>query len=103
MVNEVVNNDLQQALQDPLAVVDFSATWCQPCRMLAPVLEELSEELDGQAEFYSVDVDENPALAAEYGVSSIPCVVILKQGQTVGQSIGFQPKAALQELLKAYL
>lgn len=99
MVNEVYDNDLTNALKDGIAVVDFSATWCMPCKMLAPVLEELSDELDGEAGFYSVDVDENSDLAAQYGISSIPAVYILKNGEVAEKSIGFVPKETLKSLI----
>ena len=64
MVYEVHHNDLTQAQAAKAAVLDFNATWCNPCRMLAPVLEEASKDLAGKALFYGIDVDENPALAA---------------------------------------
>ena len=80
-----------QVVNDPVAVVDFSATWCGPCRMLAPVLEEISEQLDGKAKFYNVDVDDDSALAAGFGITSVPTVLLLKNGKVVSQSIGFRP------------
>ena len=73
------------------AVVDFSATWCGPCRMMAPVLEGISEEMAGKVDFYNVDVDEVPELAQEFRISSIPCLVLLKNGVEADQSIGFRP------------
>lgn len=82
------------------AVVDFNATWCGPCRMLAPVLEEVSEELKGQVSFYSVDVDECPSLAAEYRVQSVPCLVMMKKGQFVSQSVGFKPRPAIASWIR---
>jgi len=85
-----------EAMKRPVAVVDFSATWCGPCRMLAPVLEEVSEKLAGKADFYNVDVDEAPELAAKYRVNSVPCVVLLKNGELADQSIGFKPGAQLE-------
>ena len=80
-----------EAMKAPAAVVDFSASWCGPCRMMAPVLEEISEKLSGQADFFNVDVDESPELAMRYGIQSIPCLVILKDGKAVSQSVGFRP------------
>ena len=80
-----------KAVSDPVAVVDFSATWCGPCRMLAPVLEEISEELSGKANFYNVDVDESASLAVGFGISSVPTVLILKNGKVAAQSLGFRP------------
>ena len=84
-----------EAKLSPAAVVDFNATWCGPCRMLAPVLEQLSETYAGKVDFYALDVDENPDLAMEYQVQSIPCVVFLKNGQLASTSIGFKPQQAL--------
>ena len=84
-----------EAKKSPAAVVDFSATWCGPCRMLAPVVEQLSEEFAGKVDFYNVDVDECSGLAAEYRVMSVPCLVMMKNGKFVDQSIGFKPQAAL--------
>ena len=76
MVTKISNNDLSQAKAQGVAVLDFSATWCGPCQMLAPVLHELADEVGSKAAFYSIDVDENRQLAAEYGISSIPCLVV---------------------------
>ena len=72
MVTKISNNDLSQAKAQDVAVLDFSATWCGPCQMLAPVLHELADEVGSKAAFYSIDVDENRQLATEYGISSIP-------------------------------
>ena len=86
-----------------VAVVDFSATWCGPCRMLAPVVEAVSEEYEGKVSFYNVDVDECPDLAAEYRVQSVPNLVLMKKGQFVDQSIGFRPQAAVSGWVKSNL
>ncbi len=92
-----------EARKSAAALVDFSATWCGPCRMLAPVLEELSESMKGKADFYNVDVDEVPELAQEFGVSSIPCLVILKNGKPVSQSVGFRPAGQIREWIEGNL
>ena len=84
-----------EAMKAPVAVVDFNATWCGPCRMLAPVLEDISERYEGIVSFYSVDVDESPMLAMEYRVSSVPCLVLLKNGKFADQSVGFRPEPQL--------
>ncbi len=84
-------------------VVDFWAEWCGPCRMLAPVMEQVSEELEGRAEFVKVDVDDNPELAREYSIMSIPCVMVFKDGKASGKNLGFVPKAALQEFIEKNL
>lgn len=85
------------------AVVDFSATWCGPCRMMAPVLEGISEEMAGKVSFYNVDVDEVPELAQEFGISSIPCLVLLKNGKAVDQSVGFRPGDQIKAWISANL
>ena len=99
MIVKIENNDMSKALESKCALVDFSATWCGPCRMLQPVLEELSEELAGQVEFYNADADENGELAAQYGIASIPALLLFQNGQLVNQTVGFQPKAALKAFL----
>ena len=90
MVKKITNNDLNEAKKGA-AVVDFSAVWCGPCQMLAPVMEELSEELSGKAEFYNADSDENMGLAQEYRIVSIPAVIVLKDGVEVARTAGIQP------------
>ena len=92
-----------QVVNDPVAVVDFSATWCGPCRMLAPVLEEISEQLDGKAKFYNVDVDDDSALAAGFGISSVPTVLILKKGKVADHSLGFRPGPVMRSWIEKNL
>ena len=87
---------MQDALKAKVAVVDFSATWCGPCKMLAPIMEELSEEMAGQIEFYNADTDENMDLALANKVTSIPALFLLRDGQIVDRMIGFQSKQALK-------
>jgi thioredoxin 1 len=79
-------------------LVDFNATWCGPCRMMAPVLEELSNEND-KFDFVAIDVDEEQDLAAEYGVMSIPCLVVFKDGKEVIRNVGFISKEELESML----
>ena len=84
------------------AVVDFSATWCGPCRMMAPVLEQIAEEkID--VKFFNVDVDENTELAIRYGISSIPALLVLKDGQKQDMLVGFRPKPLLEADLEKAL
>lgn len=103
MVKKITKNDLQEALQDDLALVDFSASWCGPCQMLAPVVDELSEDMQDQLQFYSVDVDENSQLAEKYNVMSVPTVIIFKSGEKVAQTVGLQSKESLAELIQAQM
>lgn len=96
MVHKIEQNNMQDALKAKIAVVDFSATWCGPCKMLAPIMEELSEEMAGQVEFYNADTDENMDLALANKVTSIPALFLLRDGQIVDRMIGFQSKQALK-------
>lgn len=91
------------AAQSGVMAVDFWATWCGPCRMIAPVIEELGSEYEGRALVGKVDVDDVPDLAREFGVMSIPCVVILKDGKEVDRKVGAMPKAAYAAALDAAL
>jgi len=86
-----------------VAVVDFWAEWCGPCRMIGPVIEELATEYDGKALIAKVDVDENSELSAQYGVRSIPTILILKDGEVVDKHVGVTTKAALAEKIEAQL
>jgi len=80
-------------------LVDFWAEWCGPCRAVGPVVEELSKEFEGKVVFAKVNVDENATLASQYGIMSIPTLIIFKKGKPADQVIGFRPKAELKKLL----
>jgi thioredoxin 1 len=82
-------------------LVDFWAPWCGPCHVLTPTIEELAVEFDGQATVGKVNVDDNPYLAAQYGIRSIPTVLLFKEGQVVDQTVGVVPKQVLAEKLRA--
>ena len=84
-------------------LVDFWAPWCGPCRMVAPVVEELAQEYDGKVEFVKLNTDDNPNTAVKYGIRSIPTLLVFKGGEPVGQIIGFRPKSDLKQRLDAAL
>ena len=84
-------------------VVDFWATWCGPCRMIAPIIEELAADFDGQIVVGKCDVEENDDLAAEFGIRNIPTILFFKNGEVVDKIIGAQPKAKIEEKFRALL
>ena len=84
-------------------VVDFWATWGGPCRMMAPIIEELSNDYDGKVVIGKCDVEENEELATEFGIRNIPTILFFKQGEAIDKVVGFQQKAKLQELIDKLL
>lgn len=91
----------REVLQSELPVlVDFWATWCGPCRMLAPVVAELAEEYDGTVKVGKVNVDEEPELARQFGIVSIPTVLVFRGGELAAQHVGFCQKRELELILK---
>jgi thioredoxin 1 len=98
---QLTEQDFDEALggNQGLVMVDFWAEWCGPCRAIAPVLEELVAASEGRVVLMKVNVDENPGLAARYGIQSIPTILFIKQGKVVDRVIGAVPKALLQDVL----
>ena len=91
----------KEVLHSELPVlVDFFATWCGPCRMLAPIIEELAEEQEGKVKVCKLNVDDASGIAARYGISSIPTLILFRNGEIAASSLGFKPKAEIEELLK---
>jgi thioredoxin 1 len=86
-------------IKEGLVLADFWAPWCGPCRMIAPVLEEIDSEMSNKVRIVKLNVDENPETAKAYGVMSIPTLILFKSGVAVDKVIGFQPKENLTELI----
>lgn len=94
--NEVLESDVP-------VLVDFYADWCGPCKMIAPVVEQLSTEYEGKAKITKLDIDAHPAPAQKYGVRSIPTLLVFKGGEVVDTVVGAVPKATIEEKLKKHL
>lgn len=105
MVLKFTENDFQKEVleADIPVLVDFYADWCGPCKMMSPVLEQISNEMEGKIKIGKVNVDENPNLAGEYKVMSIPNFILFKNGEVVDQVIGALPKAQMEEKINAVL
>ena len=93
--NEVLN-------KKGVVLVDFFAQWCGPCKMITPILQELTTEVDEKAKIYKVDVDQSGELAIKYGIMSVPTMIIFKNGEAVEQMVGLQSKGTLKAKLDYY-
>lgn len=101
MSEAVTSADFQSKVleaKEPV-LVDFFATWCGPCRMLAPVLEEVAAEMAGKASVYKLDIDQSRDIAMRYGVMSVPTLVLFENGQVKKQMVGAQPKQNIMAML----
>jgi thioredoxin 1 len=96
------NFDEALAAAEGLLIVDFWAEWCGPCRMIAPVLEEIAEDSDGEVTLMKVNVDENSALAARHDIRSIPTILFFKDGEIVDRVVGAVPRATLDNIVAAH-
>ena len=99
---DVTDQNFAQDTSEGLVLVDFWAPWCGPCKMIAPVLEELNEDMGDKLKIAKLNVDDNQETAGKYGVMSIPTLLLMKDGNVVDQVVGFQPKEALAELVNKH-
>ncbi len=102
-VEEVLDRNFKETIQSGVVMVDFWAPWCAPCRMIAPVLEELQKEVAGKAKILKLNVDENPQTAQEYGITSIPTLLIFKDGEILDRNVGAGTKEHYKNLLDKQL
>ena len=104
MVDDINSDELEKVISDHKVVfVDAWAAWCGPCRMVAPVVEELADEYEGRVSFGKLNVDESPKIASQYGIMSIPTLILFKDGKPVSNIIGFRPKGELKKSLDTVL
>lgn len=103
MVTELTDQTFDEKTNNGVTFTDFWATWCGPCRMQSPVIEQLAEEMGDKVFFSKVDVDANQEIAAKFGIMSIPTMLIKKDGQVVDTIVGYHTKEQLQKKLEAYI
>lgn len=105
MIKDVMDNNFNEevAVDNTAVVVDFWAPWCGPCKMISPVLEELEKEYNGKVKFVKVNVDNNPVISQKYRITSIPTVMVFKNGTTADTMVGFRPKNAIKELIERHV
>lgn len=103
MVKAITDQNFTEETKDGLVLIDFWATWCGPCRMQSPVVEELDDDMGDQVKFTKMDVDENPETAQNFNIMSIPTLMIKKDGEVVEQLVGYTPKEKLEQVLDQYL
>ena len=99
--SEEFNNLVEHV--EGIAVVDFFATWCGPCKMLAPVFQEVGNELDRKANFYKIDIDQSLDIARQFSVSTVPTIIIFRNGEPIERLVGFMPKENLLSKIREYI
>lgn len=105
MIEEIKDINFSKVIENTEVpvVVDFWASWCGPCKMLSPIIDELSNELNDKAKFFKLNVDENPVASAQYKVASIPTVMVFKNGKIVDSLVGFRPKDSLKNVIEKHI
>jgi len=99
-INSTDDSFDKEVLKSPLAVIQFSASWCGPCKVLKPLMEELSNEMSDTMKFYYHDIDSEPNVPSRYGVRGVPTVMIFKNGELKSQKVGAVPKSTLKSWLQ---
>jgi len=100
---ELTTENFEEVTNNGVSLVDFWAPWCGPCRMIAPVIDELATDFEGKANICKVNTDEQQDLAVKYGIRSIPTIIFMKDGEIIDQVVGAQSKQALSDKINAQL
>ena len=102
-VKHIKSNDVEAAasVTDKLSLIDFSAAWCGPCKMLTPVLEKVADDLDDKVSFYHLDVDESPEASSKFGIRGVPTMIVFHNGEEIDRMVGFRDRNALQTQLES--
>lgn len=103
MAQIVDSTNFEQEINNGVVVVDFFATWCGPCKMLAPIFEQLSVEMKDDARFVKVDIDKSLEIARKYMISSVPTMMIFKDGKPVDTMVGFMPKESIKSKVESHI
>ncbi len=103
MVKDITDATFVEETKSGLTLTDFWAEWCGPCKMQSPVIEQLDEESDGTVQYLKMDVDDNPETARQFGIMSIPTLLIQKDGEVVESLIGYHSKEQIEEVLSQYV
>ena len=105
MTKQIKDNEFEsEVINSKLPVlIDFWAEWCGPCRMFSPILDQLSEEMEGKVKIVKMNIDENPETPSKFGVRGIPTMLLFKEGKQIATKVGVQPKNALQEWINSSL
>ena len=101
LVKHITDAEFQGTVATGVTLIDFWAPWCGPCKMIAPILDEIAGELDGRAKIVKINVDDNPQVASQYGIMSIPTLLLFKDGKKVDQKVGALAKPALKAFIEA--
>ena len=101
MVEKLTKDTFDAAIResDVPVLVDCFATWCGPCKMMAPIVDDIAEDYEGKLRVYKVDVDEAPEIAMNYGIMSIPCLILFDHGNEINRHVGFAPKSLLESMV----
>ncbi len=103
MVKDITDATFVEDTKKGVTLTDFWAEWCGPCKMQSPVIEQLDEESDGTVQYFKMDVDENPETARQFGIMSIPTLLIQKDGEVVDSLIGYHSQEQIEEILSQYV